>query len=142
MDDFDAFVAEMSLGHRRPDLRLVPHQVKLGNSVAGVERGFDAFDDNLATMVATHDIHYDSHKAKERRRNRLRVRAPEPTVKPKPRPSQPGGPCSNHRPGRHDAEQRDRRTADRCSIEAVSARYYRPGACADDSATVFAWGYP
>jgi len=43
--------------------------VNRGDCPAVVERRFDAFDDNLASVVATHDIHYDSHKAKERRGN-------------------------------------------------------------------------
>ena len=32
----------------------------------GFERQFDAFDDDSATVVATHDIHCDSHKVEER----------------------------------------------------------------------------
>ena len=69
MNDFDAVVLKAGFGHRRPDLCFVTHEAKPGDFVAGVERDFDALDDNLTAVVATHDIHYDSHKAKERRGN-------------------------------------------------------------------------
>jgi len=69
MNDFDAIVLKASLGHRRPDLRFVTHEAKPGDFVEGVERDLDALNDNLTAVVATHDIHYDSHKAKERRGN-------------------------------------------------------------------------
>src|SRR5205814_9092089 len=69
VNDPDAVVEKMSLAHPRPDLPLVADEVKLGDSVAGVERDFDSLDDNLTPVVAAHDIHYDSHKTTERRGN-------------------------------------------------------------------------
>jgi hypothetical protein len=36
----------------------------LGDFVVGLQGDLYAFDDNLASVVATHDIDYDSHKQK------------------------------------------------------------------------------
>ena len=64
VNDFDAVVLQASFGHCRPDLCFVTHEAQLGDFAAGVERDFDALNDNLTAVVATHDIHYDSHKEK------------------------------------------------------------------------------
>src|SRR5205814_584829 len=41
-------------------------QVELGNGWVGLQRQPDSIDDDTTSVVATHDIHYDSHKSKER----------------------------------------------------------------------------
>jgi hypothetical protein len=47
-------------------LGLVANEVQARDAGVRFQCVFDAFDDNLTTVVATHDIHYNSHKWKER----------------------------------------------------------------------------
>ena len=49
------------------NVRLLADQVKLGDIRVGLERLLDPINDDPASVVATHDIHDDSHKWKERR---------------------------------------------------------------------------
>ena len=48
------------------DFGLVADEVEGVMARIGFECPFGAFDDDPATVVATHDIHCDSHKRKER----------------------------------------------------------------------------
>ena len=59
-------IRAMSTGQLGLDLGLQPDKVQLGNVRVGLERLFDTIDDDRDSVVATHDIHDDSHKWKER----------------------------------------------------------------------------
>jgi hypothetical protein len=48
------------------DVGLQADQMKLGDTRIGLERLLDPINDDPASVVATHDIHDDSHKWKER----------------------------------------------------------------------------
>ena len=50
------------------DLGLVPDQVKGCDLLVSLEGPFGAFDDDPASVVATHDIHCNSHKIGKTRR--------------------------------------------------------------------------
>ena len=50
------------------DVLLPANEMERGNLFFRFERAFDAFDDDTRAVVATHDIHYDSHKWRERGR--------------------------------------------------------------------------
>ena len=55
------------------DLGLSADEVEFGDVRVGLQRQFDAIDDDFDSVVATHDIHDDSHKWKERRRASART---------------------------------------------------------------------
>jgi hypothetical protein len=57
------------------DLGFQPDEVQLRNVRVGLERLFDTIDDDRDSVVATHDIHDDSHKWKERGRHPSRRRS-------------------------------------------------------------------
>ena len=46
----------------RLDRVLMADQENGGNARVGFQRAFDSFNDDPATVVATHDIHCDSHR--------------------------------------------------------------------------------
>ena len=74
MDDTHAMVAEPALGQGGVDFTSVADQVEGGDSLVSLQSPLDAFDDHPATVVATHDIHCDSHRGTgrgETRRPRL-----------------------------------------------------------------------
>ena len=59
--------------HGGADFGFVADEKQGGDGAVCVECLFDAFDDDPATVVATHDIHCDSHKRREREdKNRAR----------------------------------------------------------------------
>ena len=49
------------------DLGLLADEMQLGDVRVGLQRLLDPIDDDFDSVVATHDIHDDSHKWKERR---------------------------------------------------------------------------
>jgi len=49
------------------DLGLLADEVKFGDVWVGLQGQLDSIDDDAGSVVATHDIHDDSHKWKERR---------------------------------------------------------------------------
>ena len=62
VNDLDAVVAQVAGSQSGLDILLLADQKYGANFRVGGERTFDAFDDNPATVVATHDIHCNSHK--------------------------------------------------------------------------------
>ena len=62
MDYAHAVVAEASLWQRGVDLTSVADEVESGNFRVGLQRSLCAFDYDPAAVVATHDIHCNSHK--------------------------------------------------------------------------------
>lgn len=79
MDNLNARVAKAALGQCGVNCGLVSDQVKSGNSLISLKRAFGTFDYNAAAVVATHDIHCDSHT-----RDRMRKRP----LFPRPRTGQ------------------------------------------------------
>ena len=61
-------IPKAALRERGVDLSPVADQVESGDSSIRLERAFGAFDDDPASVVATHDIHCDSHKGVARGR--------------------------------------------------------------------------
>jgi hypothetical protein len=57
------------------DFGLLADEMKLGDERVGLQRQLDPIDDDPASMVATHDIHDDSHKWKERSEHPTRPRS-------------------------------------------------------------------
>ena len=62
MDDANAVVAETAAGQGGVDVRAVADQEEGGDLFAGLQGAHGAFNDDAAAVVATHDIHCDSHK--------------------------------------------------------------------------------
>ena len=61
MDDANAMIAKTARWQRRMNCGLIADKKKCGNLLIGLKRELRARDDNPATVVATHDIHCDSH---------------------------------------------------------------------------------
>ena len=83
MDGVGAGIAKLDLLSRGLDLRFIADQKNRRDTSIGFERAFDAFDDDRATVVATHDIHCYSHNGKGRgitSRASLTDQAPAVTV--------------------------------------------------------------
>src|SRR5688572_23563389 len=78
----------------------------------------------------------------ERAQKARPIRALGPQLRRSPRLSAPGGLYRIHRRDRPGVERRERHTAGRYSIVAVSERCYRPGACVDGCGMVYAWERP
>src|ERR1035438_3447378 len=55
-------VAKPALGQGGMDFAAVADQIESRNSLVGLQGPFGALDDHSASVVATHDIHCDSHK--------------------------------------------------------------------------------
>src|ERR1019366_10387971 len=66
MDDAHAMVTKPSLGQGGVDFAPIANQVKGGNPLIGLQSPLGALDDHPAAVVATHDIHCDSHKETQR----------------------------------------------------------------------------
>ena len=64
MDDLHAVVAKPAAWARRHGFPPRCPTRKSAVMLVGLECAFGAFDDDTATMVATHDIHCNSHKEK------------------------------------------------------------------------------
>ena len=62
MNHSEAAVPTAALLEGHFNFRFVADQIKLGDSRIGLKRKPDSIDDNSTPVVATHDIHYDSHK--------------------------------------------------------------------------------
>jgi hypothetical protein len=85
MDDAHARIFAFASGQGGLNLRMVSDQVNFTQLFVRIQRAFDALNDNPAAVVATHDIHYDSHKwkiaeATPRRREMDKNQAPAVTV--------------------------------------------------------------
>jgi hypothetical protein len=63
MDDADAMIAKASYRQGGMDFGFVADEIQGGDLLIGLEGAFGAFNDHTAPVVATHDIHCDSHKA-------------------------------------------------------------------------------
>jgi hypothetical protein len=61
MNKVDPPVAQAGLFERGVKLGLVADEVDGGEMVVGFEGASNAFNDDLATVVAAHDIHCDAH---------------------------------------------------------------------------------
>ena len=61
MNEVDPPVAQAGLFERGLNVVLVADEVDGGEMVVGFESAFNAFNDDLATVVAAHDIHCDAH---------------------------------------------------------------------------------
>ena len=68
MEDLEPAIVTAALFEGGLDFRLIADQVQLRDGWVGLKRQPDPIDDDPAPVVATHDIHYNSHKSKERRR--------------------------------------------------------------------------
>ena len=66
MNHPDPRIVHRALSQGLFDLVLVTHQKEFADLPVALQRLFDALDHDPASVVATHDIHNDSHKAKER----------------------------------------------------------------------------
>src|SRR5581483_5226526 len=64
IDDLDAAVGELRFAARGLDFGFPAHEKNRGDGFVRFECLFDAVDDDRATVVATHDIHCDSHNGK------------------------------------------------------------------------------
>ena len=62
VENFDAGIAEPRLLAGGIDFSLIANEINRGDGPVCIECLFDAFDDDPATVVATHDIHCNSHK--------------------------------------------------------------------------------
>jgi hypothetical protein len=62
MDDTNAMIAKTARWQRRMNCGLITDKKKRGNLFVGLKRELRARDDNPATVVATHDIHCNSHR--------------------------------------------------------------------------------
>ena len=62
VDDAHAMVAKAAGRQGGVDFGLVADEVEGGDFLVGLQRPFGACDDDPATVVATHDIHCDSHR--------------------------------------------------------------------------------
>jgi hypothetical protein len=83
VDHLHAVSTEPARGQGGMDFRLVTHQVKRADLFVGLECPLGPLDDHPATVVATHDIHCDSHKAGRGEQNRsspVRGRSQAPAV--------------------------------------------------------------
>ncbi len=67
MDNVDAIIPQTRCADGSLNFVLLANQMERADLLVSFERAFDAFDDNPAAVVATHDIHYDSHKWGKRR---------------------------------------------------------------------------
>ena len=70
MDDAQPVILKMASLERDFDLALQSDEMDFGNRRVGLQGQLDPIYDDPGTVVATHDIHCDSHKWKERRRSR------------------------------------------------------------------------
>lgn len=66
MDNLHPVVTQLAGFQGGPNFVLFTNEQQGGNFLVRIQRAFDAFDDNPATGIATHDIHCNSHKWKER----------------------------------------------------------------------------
>jgi hypothetical protein len=66
MDNAHAMVAKPALGQGGVDFAPIADQVEGGNPLVGLQGPLGALDDHPASVVATHDIHCDSHKETQR----------------------------------------------------------------------------
>ena len=73
VDDLDSCIGEIGGLEGDLYLRLASDEMQFGDFFAGGERSLDAINDEATTVVAAHDIHYDSHKAKSAARNGIRT---------------------------------------------------------------------
>ncbi len=62
MQDLHPGILKADLFQGWLNLFLIPHQVEGGDTGICFESQFGASDDDFATVVATHDIHCDSHR--------------------------------------------------------------------------------
>jgi hypothetical protein len=62
VDDAHAMVAKSALGQGGMDFTPIANQIEGGNSLVGLQGPLGTLDDHPASVVATHDIHCDSHK--------------------------------------------------------------------------------
>ena len=67
MDDTHAMIAKAALWQRCVDLGLVTNQKNIGEVFVVLKGPLGAFNDHAAPVVATHDIHSNSHIWTERR---------------------------------------------------------------------------
>ena len=61
MNHANAMVTKPALGQGGMDFASIADQVKSADALVGLERPLRAFDDHPAAVVATHDIHCNSH---------------------------------------------------------------------------------
>jgi hypothetical protein len=76
-------IAEAAAGQGGMDLGFLPNQKQGRDPVVGLNRPEGAFDDDSATVIATHDIHCDAHR--EDKRAKVGSRAAE-RIRPPPSP--------------------------------------------------------
>ena len=62
MGNLHAFIVEVSSLAGAMNFSLIADEVNRGDRLVSFECLFDAFDDDRTTVVATHDIHCNSHK--------------------------------------------------------------------------------
>ena len=62
MDDAHAMVAKAAFGQGGMDIAPITDEVKGADFFISLKCALGSFDDDPATVVATHDIHCDSHK--------------------------------------------------------------------------------
>jgi hypothetical protein len=62
VNDSHAMVAKTTGGQGGVNVSLIANQVKGGDGFIVLKRLFDAFDDNTTPVIATHDIHSNSHR--------------------------------------------------------------------------------
>ena len=61
MDDAHPMVAKTAFGQGGMNVSLIADKVEGGNFIIAFQRPFGTGNDDPATVVATHDIHCDSH---------------------------------------------------------------------------------
>ncbi len=136
MHDSDAGVAKLRAVQDGVDFVTPADEVQFSDFVTGLKRLFGTFDDDRRAMVATHDIHHDTHKQKSAEED-MSVRALKLLIRWL-RQLRLADPCNSHRQDTHGEERTERRTAGRCSAAAATGRYCRPAACADGFEMVYA----
>jgi GTP cyclohydrolase II len=61
VDYAHAMIAKAASGQRSVNFSFVADEVKSGDVFVSLKCPFGAFDDDATTMIATHDIHCNSH---------------------------------------------------------------------------------
>ena len=69
MDDVHAMVAKATGRQGGVNVDLIANQVNGGDFFVALKRLFDAFDDNTTPVIATHDIHSNSHRRNKGKKN-------------------------------------------------------------------------
>jgi hypothetical protein len=75
MDDSYATVVETALRQGGTNGFFLANEVNLLDRSVGLQGELNTVDDGTTSVVATHDIHCDSHKAKERWREQILPRS-------------------------------------------------------------------